>query len=129
MVLNKPTGEGTSKVYWEIGNSAVPDPTELSNVYISQIPVSASQTIKGRVVDAAGNVGAVGTFAYQIGPSPQHPPSVRPREHDAGRRRDLVAGAWRAARTGYSVYRNDLKVNATRPSTATSFINTQSRTG
>src|SRR3712207_6547712 len=42
VALNKPAGEGTSKVYWEIGNTAVPDPADRKSV------------VQGKSVDLGG---------------------------------------------------------------------------
>lgn len=65
--LSRPNGEGAGKIRWEMGDAGVADPNEFSDVYTSLIPVSSSQTIKARFVDAAGNPGAVATLDYQIG--------------------------------------------------------------
>ncbi|MFP5253954.1 MAG: DNRLRE domain-containing protein [Actinomycetes bacterium] len=62
----RPAGEEQSRLFWNIGNGTQADPTTTSTPYASAISVSATQTIKARLVDAAGNPGAVGTFAYTI---------------------------------------------------------------
>ncbi|GEO33460.1 DNRLRE domain-containing protein [Cellulomonas aerilata] len=130
VALNKPAGEGTSKVYWEIGNAAVPDPDEFSNLYSGQIAVTSTQTLKGRLIDAAGNPGAVGSFAYRIGTPPAAPTGVTATESTTAAGAAVVRWNPAAGATGYNVYRNDLKVNADPlPSTATSFTDTAAGTG
>lgn len=67
--LVKPSGEERSQLFWNIGNGTQVDPDATSTAFTSAISVSATQTIKARLVDAAGNPGAVGTFAYAITPA------------------------------------------------------------
>ncbi len=122
VALNKPDGETTSKVYWEIGNTAVPDPNALSNLYTAQISVTSTQTLKGRLIDAAGNPGAVGTFDYRIGTPPAAPTNLAGGETTpAGSARLTWSPAAGAA--GYNVYRNGVKLNTTLL-TATSYTHT-----
>ena len=103
VALNKPTGEGLSKIYWEIGaGTAANDPDQFSGVYTTQIPVSASQTIKARVIDPADNQGPIGTFTYRIGTPPPAPASLTAAEVNGGVR--LTWPAVSAATGGYNVY-------------------------
>ena len=118
VALNKPAGEQLSKVYWEIGTANVPDPDRFSNAYATQIAVSSSQTIKARVIDPAGNPGAVAAFDYKIGTPTAAPTNVTATE-GAGSARvswTAVTGA-----VGYNVYRDGATtpVNST-PVTGTS---------
>ena len=130
VALNKPTGEGTSKIYWEIGNTAVPDPDEFSNLYTTQISVTSVQTIKGRLIDAAGNPGAVGSFAYKIGTPPAAPGGLVATESTTAAGAATLRWTAAAGATGYNVYRDDVKVNATPlASTATSFSDTTAGLG
>jgi hypothetical protein len=72
ITLNKPAGDAASKIYWEIGPATGPEPTTSSNLFVSQITVSATQTIKAIAVDPAGNPSTVARFDYTIGqPPPQ----------------------------------------------------------
>lgn len=57
--------EDGAKIHYTIGTNPA-DPTATSTLYNGQIQVSASQTIKARVFDAAGNPSAVATFDYTI---------------------------------------------------------------
>lgn len=119
VVLNKPTGETTSKVYWEIGNTAVPDPDQFSNLYTTQISVTSTQTLKGRLIDAAGNPGAVGTFDYKIGTPPAAPAGLTATESTTAAGTANLRWTAAAGATGYNVYRDSVKVN-TAPLTGTS---------
>jgi len=79
--LLRPTGEpSTTTVHWEVGpNSATtPEPDAGSRVFSAsspQIVVSATQTIKARVYDAAGNPGPIGTFDYVVNNDVTPPPA------------------------------------------------------
>lgn len=119
VALIRPTGE-TGKIYWNIGDATVADPDEFSSVYSAQIPVSATQTIKARVIDAAGNLGEVATARYVIGPPPAAPGGVTATEglNSATVRWTAVTGA-----SGYNVYRDGVAapVNGTTPVSGTSF--------
>lgn len=53
---------GSRVVYTTDGS----DPTALSDVAIGQVFVMSSLTLKARVIDAVGNVGAIATFGYTI---------------------------------------------------------------
>ncbi len=114
-------------MYWEIGNTAVPDPDEFSNLYAGQINVTSTQTLKGRLIDAAGNPGAVGSFDYRIGTPPAAPSNLTASEVAPAGSARLT---WNSAQgaTGYNVYRNDVKVNAT-PITATVVHRHRGRSG
>ena len=80
--LNKPPGEQQSSIRWEIGDATVPDPDETSNLFVAQIAVSATQTLKARVIDRAGNPGPVATFAYRIGTPTTAPTGVAAAEQE-----------------------------------------------
>ncbi|HET9872308.1 MAG TPA: Ig-like domain-containing protein, partial [Propionibacteriaceae bacterium] len=126
VTLNKPAGEASSKTHWEIGSATtVTDPDAASAVYTAQIAVSATQTIKARVIDPAGNLGAVATFAYRIGTPPAVPTGVTATETAGGVRIGWspVSGA-----ANYNVYRSTSTTTPVNPtplaSTATSYVNT-----
>ncbi len=60
--LQHSDGTGSRVVYTTDGS----DPTALSGVAIGQVFVTSSLTLKARVIDAVGNVGAIATFGYTI---------------------------------------------------------------
>ena len=65
--LNLPAGENGAQIRYTTDGSA---PTASSTLYTgSQISVTANQTIRAAVVDAAGNLGAASAFAYVISPA------------------------------------------------------------
>ncbi len=122
VTLNKPPGEQQSSIRWEIGDATVPDPDETSNLFVAQIAVSATQTLKARVIDRAGNTGPVATFAYRIGTPTTAPTGVAAAERNAS-----ASITWSSV-TGavsYNVYRDGAAtpVNSA-PLTTTSFTDT-----
>ena len=60
--LQHSDGTGSRVVYTTDGS----DPTALSGVAIGQVFVTSSLTLKARVIDAVGNVGAIASFGYTI---------------------------------------------------------------
>jgi hypothetical protein len=68
VTLVKPAAETQSRIRYTIGSATVAAPTATSTLATGQIAVSSTQTIKARVIDPAGNLGAVATFNYTIGP-------------------------------------------------------------
>jgi Chitobiase/beta-hexosaminidase C-terminal domain len=108
-----------SKVHYEIGGAAVPDPDASSFAYTTQIAVSATQTIKARVIDPAGNPGPVAEFVYRIGTPPPPPTSLNVTE---GAKSAKLTWTAAGGATGYNVYRDGgtTAVNAT-PTAATSY--------
>jgi Fibronectin type III domain/Chitobiase/beta-hexosaminidase C-terminal domain len=68
VTLNESDADPAAKIYYTIGQTP-PDPDATDNPFTpgQPIQVTASQTIKAVVVDGAGNVSPVGTFAYTIG--------------------------------------------------------------
>jgi len=117
VTLNKPAGETLSKIHWEIGppTTTVADPDQFSTPYTTQIAVTSSQTIKARVIDPAGNLGAVGTFAYRIGQPPAAPTL-------SGSRTGTTANlSWTASTgaTGYLVFKGGTQIGMVAAGTRT----------
>lgn len=65
VTLNHSDDDLDAKIRYTLG-SAPADPTATSTEFSGQIAVTASQTIKARVFDSAGNMSPVATFAYTI---------------------------------------------------------------
>jgi Fibronectin type III domain/Chitobiase/beta-hexosaminidase C-terminal domain len=68
VTLNESDADPAVKIYYTIGQTP-PDPDATDNPFTrgQPIQVTATQTIKAVVVDGAGNVSPVATFAYTIG--------------------------------------------------------------
>jgi len=66
VTLNESEADTAAKIHYTIGQTP-PDPDANDTVFTGQIQVTASQTIKAVVIDGAGNVSPVATFAYTIG--------------------------------------------------------------
>lgn len=99
------------KIHYTIGNGSQPAPDANSNVASGQILVSASQTIKARVIDSVGNMSPVAVFGYTIqSPAPPPPPPPPANAAPVARANAYSVNEDKLLR-GVSVLRNDSDAN------------------
>ena len=99
VILSLPAGEAPSSVVRFTTDGSAPNASSLTG---QPVVISSSRTLRGVVVDAAGNVGPVASFAYVIGAKRPARPATPKAKSGKARGPVTASVSWRAPRNGGS---------------------------